>query len=215
LEKFEQYLTLLLAENQKYNLTSITDPAEIQAKHFADSLFLLDIAALEQGATLLDVGAGAGFPGVPLALARPDLRLALLESNAKMAAFLRLLRDSLAMPWKILNERAELAAHNPALRGQFDWVASRAVASLPMLCELCLPFCKVGGCFVAYKGTAARAAQELAQSQNAIRQLGANRKEMVTKQTAYGERTFILIEKISQTPLIYPRNFSGMRKKPL
>lgn len=212
---FSAYAAFLLQENQKYNLTSITDPAEIQAKHFEDSLLLLDIAEIPQGASVIDIGAGAGFPGVPLGIARPDLRLTLLESTGKKAAFLRELGVRLDLPFTVINERAETAAHDPKLRENFDWAVSRAVAALPLLCELCLPFVKTGGVFAAYKGAREKALVELAQSQHALRVLGAAAVKIETRQAAHGERTILLLKKISQTPGNYPRNHGAMLKKPL
>jgi len=215
IELFNVYASFLLTENAKYNLTSITEPEEIQQKHFIDSLMLLEIAAVAQGETLLDVGSGAGFPGVPLKIARPDLQVSLLESTAKKAAFLRLLGERLGLEFEVINARAETAAHQPELRGQFDWVVSRAVAALPLLCELCLPFVKPGGTFAAYKGTHERTEQELSQAKHAIELLGAEIAGMKSEQTIYGERTILMLKKISQTPRNYPRNGGMMRKKPL
>ena len=215
IELFNAYASFLLAENAKYNLTSITDPEEIRQKHFEDSLALLEIAEVAQGATLLDVGSGAGFPGVPLKIVRPDLRVSLLESTAKKAAFLRLLGEQLKLEFAVINDRAETAAQKPELRGQFDFVVSRAVAALPLLCELCLPFVKTGGTFAAYKGTCERAEQELEQAGRAIKILGAEIAGMRTEETIYGERTILMLRKISQTPRNYPRNGGVMRKKPL
>jgi len=214
-ELFSTYQELLLQENKKYNLTSITDPDEIRQKHFEDSLLLLDIMEIPQGTKLIDVGSGAGFPGVPLNIARPDLQISLLESTTKKADFLRLLGERLGLPFVIINERAETAAHDRNLREQFDFAVSRAVARLPALCELCLPFVKQGGCFAAYKGTNEKATQEFAQARQAIKILGAEVEKIESKQTTYGERTIIMIRKISQTPGLYPRNHGAMLKKPL
>ena len=215
IELFDAYASFLLTENAKYNLTSITDPDEIRQKHFIDSLLLLEVAEVAQGASLLDIGSGAGFPGVPLKIARPDLQISLLESTAKKAAFLRLLGEQLKLEFAVINERAETAAYQSVLRGQFDFVVSRAVAALPLLCELCLPFVKAGGTFAAYKGTRERAEQELAQAGQAIKILGAELVGIESEQTEYGERTILLLKKISQTPRNYPRNGGVMRKKPL
>jgi len=214
-ERFSAYASFLLQENKKYNLTSITDPEEIQAKHFEDSLLLLDIAEIAQGASLIDIGSGAGFPGVPLGIARPDLRVTLLESAGKKAEFLRLLGVRLGLPFAVVNERAEAAAHDPVLREQFDWALSRAVAALPVLCELCLPFLRAGGRFAAYKGTKENAMRELEQSARVLRILGAEPAGIEAAQTPYGERTLVICRKLSQTPGNYPRNYASMIKKPL
>ena len=218
--RFNLYEEILLRENAKYNLTAITDRLEIRQKHFEDSLALLnDLDALPcplpADAHVLDIGSGAGFPGVPLSIARPDWRATLLEATAKKAQFLRMLAEELELTVTVVNARAEIAAHDPKLREQFDLVVSRAVASLPVLCELCLPYVKVGGLFVAYKGTGERAGQELAQARHAIAVLGAQHEKTAEEATVYGARTRIMLRKISQTPANYPRNHGNMLKKPL
>jgi len=212
---FPLYEQILLRENAKYNLTAITDPEEIRRKHFADSLALLDDAPcpLPQGASLLDVGAGGGFPGVPLKLARPDIALTLLEATGKKARFLALLAQELGIEATVLHARAEDAAHDPAYREQFDAVTARAVAALPTLCELCLPFVKVGGVFVAYKGP--KAEEELRAAAGAIKILGAELERVHGEATDYGGRTRILLRKIARTPVNYPRNHGIMIKKNL
>ena len=214
-EKFLAYEGILLRENAKYNLTAITDPAEIRQKHFADSLALLDAYEIPQGAKVLDIGSGAGFPGVPLKIARPDLRLTLLDSTAKKAEFLRKLGEELGIALTVLCARAEEAAHDVALRESFDLVTSRAVAALPLLCELCLPFVRVGGVFVAYKGTRARTDVELKAAKRAIGMLGGGEARVISEATAYGERTLVIIRKAANTPEDYPRNYGAMLKKPI
>jgi 16S rRNA (guanine527-N7)-methyltransferase len=213
--RFEHYIRLLLEANKTINLTSITDPAEIRQKHFTDSLALLEDMAVPHGAHLLDVGSGAGFPGVPLAIARPDLCITLLDGTAKKARFLEALAEELKLPLRVVCVRAEEAAHTPALREQFDLVVSRAVAALPLLCELCLPFVKLGGTFVSYKGTAEKAHEELAAAKQGIILLGGTVTQVQTQALSYGERTRIFIAKKSETPSIYPRTHGAMRKKPL
>jgi len=214
---FQPYLEILLRENAKYNLTAITDPEEIRQKHFADSLALLDDAPcpVPQGASLLDVGSGGGFPGVPLKLARPDVALTLLEATGKKAEFLKALCEELGIEAAVMNARAEQAAHDPAQREQYDVVVARAVAALPMLCELCLPFVRPGGVFAAYKGPKEKAVIELETAGGAIALLGGALEHVHGETTGYGGRTRIMIRKISQTPTNYPRNHGIMRKKPL
>jgi len=213
--KFELYRQILLRENEKYNLTAITEPEEIRQKHFEDSLSLLDDIEIPQGASLLDVGSGAGFPGVPLLIARPDLRVTLLDSTAKKAEFLRMVAEELELPLKVVCMRAEVAAHETGMRERYDVVVSRALASLPLLCELCLPFVKVGGVFAAYKGTREKALMELEAAREAIRILGAGEATIKGETTVYGERTRMILRKISQTPTKYPRNYGVILKKPL
>ena len=214
---FQLYEQILLRENAKYNLTAITDPEEIRQKHFADSLALLDGEQnlLPAKASLLDVGSGGGFPGVPLKIERPDISLTLLEATGKKAAFLRLLTEELGLEAEVIHARAEACSHEPAYREQFDVVTARAVAALPLLCELCLPFVKPGGVFVAYKGPIDKAREELGGAKNAIKLLGAQVEVLLGEETNYGGRTRIVLRKISQTPANYPRNFGLMRKKPL
>ncbi|MCL1952028.1 MAG: 16S rRNA (guanine(527)-N(7))-methyltransferase RsmG [Oscillospiraceae bacterium] len=214
---FEAYTAILLRENAKHNLTAITEPEEIRQKHFADSLALLDDepCPLPPDASLLDVGAGAGFPGMPLKIARPDLRLTLLEATGKKAAFLSLLARELGLEAEVVHGRAETLAHDAAYREQFDAVVARAVAALPTLCELCLPFVKPGGVFAAYKGPEDRAREELAAAAGAIRLLGGELERVHGEATAYGGRTRMIVRKIAQTPANYPRNHGVMLKKPL
>lgn len=214
---FQTYTQILLRENAKHNLTAITAPEEIQQKHFADSLALLDDSPcpVPPGASLLDVGSGGGFPGVPLKIARPDISLTLLEATGKKADFLALLLDELGLEGHVLNARAEQAAHEPIYREHFDVVTARAVAALPMLCELCLPFVKPGGVFVAYKGPREKAEEELQSAARAIKTLGAQLECLHSETTVYGGRSRIILRKISQTPANYPRNHGLMRKKSL
>ncbi|MDR2687776.1 MAG: 16S rRNA (guanine(527)-N(7))-methyltransferase RsmG [Oscillospiraceae bacterium] len=214
---FPLYEQILLRENAKYNLTAITDPAAIRQKHFADSLALLGDAPcpLPPGASLLDVGSGGGFPGVPLKIARPDLRVTLLEATGKKADFLALLAAELGLEVSVVNARAEAAAHDPRYREQFDAVAARAVAALPVLCEFCLPFVRPGGVFVAYKGPGEKAREEIGAARRAIELLGGELERVCSEATVYGGRSRIILRKISQTSADYPRNHGAMRKNPL
>ncbi|MCL2445721.1 MAG: 16S rRNA (guanine(527)-N(7))-methyltransferase RsmG [Oscillospiraceae bacterium] len=238
LDKFALYQDILLRENAKYNLTAITDPDEIRQKHFADSMAILQIPELtphlQPNHYVLDVGSGAGFPGVPLKIARPDLHVVLLEASAKKCAFLQMLGKELKLTasdgklarlaesrtgpkasLEVHNARAEEAAHNPDLREQFHIVVSRAVAALPVLCEWCLPFVQPDGIFVAYKGTPERTQEELAQAENAINLLGGQVSQTVSHNTAHGERTFVIIKKVRETPQEYPRENRLIKSKPL
>jgi len=214
---FPLYTQILLRENAKHNLTAITDPEEINQKHFADSLTLLDDAPcpVPPGASLLDVGSGGGFPGVPLKIARPDIALTLLEATGKKADFLKGLCNELGIAAVTLNARAEAAAHEPAYREKFDVVTARAVAALPVLCELCLPFVKPGGVFVAYKGPREKAEEELRGAENAIKVLGAEIERVHSETTGYGGRSRIILRKLSPMAACYPRNHGIMRNKPL
>jgi len=238
LDKFARYQDLLLRENAKYNLTAITEPDEIRQKHFADSMAILQLPALaphlQPNHYLLDVGSGAGFPGMPLKIARPDMHVVLLEASAKKCDFLRMVAAELKLTapdsklarlaetrtgprasLEVHNARAEQAAHNPDLREQFHVVVSRAVATLPVLCEWCLPFVQLGGVFVAYKGTRDRTAEELAQATNALKLLGGELLHVHHTSGTHGERTFVIIQKTAPTPPQYPRDNAAIKRKPL
>ena len=209
-----RYAEILLAWNQKMNLTAITDPEGIAVRHFIDSATLLAAAEMTPGASLIDVGSGAGFPGVVAKILRPDLSVTLLDSSAKRTGFLSGLTLELAAPCEIVNARAEEAARDPKLRERFDYASARAVAELRVLCELCLPFVREGGVFAAMKGPAAPG--ELAPAKRGIAALGGAAGE-IRKFTLPDEsrRCVILIKKISQTPTKYPRPFAKIAKAPL
>lgn len=214
LEKLDRYAELLCAYNEKVNLTAITEPEEIAKKHFLDSLLLAAALPLPKGARLADVGTGAGFPGVPVKLLRPDLRLTLIDSLQKRITFLQGLSQKLALPYEALHLRAEEAGRQKGLREQFDVVTARAVASLPVLCEYCLPLVKPGGTFAALKSRGAE--EEMAAAERAASLLGGEFSRPQRFQLPGGEeRVFVLIKKISQTPPKYPRPSAKMAKSPL
>lgn len=214
LGKLDAYAEFLVAYNQKVNLTAITDPAEIAVKHFLDSLLLLAAADIPAGASLIDVGTGAGFPGVPVRLMRGDLHLTLLDSLNKRIVFLRELCQRLEVDASLFHARAEDAGHDPALREQFDFATARAVASLPVLCEYCLPFVRVGGLFAALKSRSA--AEETALAGHALDLLGGRvESERSFRLPDSSERCILLIRKISQTPPKFPRPAAKMAKSPL
>lgn len=217
-ERLDVYARLLVEWNEKINLTAITDPVGITVKHFADSLAAAPL--LPAGAfTLIDVGTGAGFPGVPLALLRPDCRLTLLDSLNKRLVFLEVLCGALGLNARRVHARAEEGGRNPALREQFDVATARAVAALPALCEYCLPFVKVGGRFIALKGR--DGAQEAAAAAHAMQLLGGTTGAplAVTLPAAAGEepmeRLLLPIDKTAHTPTAYPRQGTKITKKPL
>lgn len=214
LELFDSYAALLLETNEKMNLTAITDLRGVTLKHFADSVSLLCACELPQGAALLDVGTGAGFPGIPLLCCRPDLRVTLLDSTRKKLDFIAASAAAIGLTPQTLHMRAEEAGRAAQLREQFDVVVSRAVASLNVLCEYCLPFVKVGGCLAAMKG--ARADEEIEQAKAAITALGGKLESIKTFNLAdEGERSIIIIRKVSQTAPKYPRASGVIAKKPL
>lgn len=209
-----RYYQLLIEWNEKMNLTALTAPEDVALKHFADSLTLLRYANIPEGAAVIDVGTGAGFPGLVLKIARPDIRLTLLDSLQKRLIFLETVCDALDLSdVELVHSRAEDGAHT-ALRERFDIAVSRAVAALNTLCEYDMPYVKVGGRFIAMKGKGA--AEELTAAQNAIDVLGGRllRRHDFTLGEA-GERSIIEIEKITPTPAAYPRKSKQIKNKPL
>ena len=212
LDQLDQYAELLVSYNQKVNLTAITDPEGIEDKHFVDSL--LFACQPEVAGKMVDVGAGAGFPGIVTKIYKPDLDLTLMEPTGKRVDFLRYACETLGLKGvSFAKERAEEAARK-SWREQFDLVSARAVAALPVLSEYCLPLAKVGGHFLAMKG--ASAAEELEAARGAIKKLGGQYKETRSFQLPGGDaRSLVLIEKISQTPTVYPRNGGKIAKAPL
>ena len=214
LQKFALYLSLLLEWNKKINLTAIKDTEQIIIKHFADSLSLLQYMDIPKNAAVIDVGTGAGFPGIPLAIARPDIRLMLLDSLGKRMMFLQTVVQRLSIAAQTLHARAEEAGQKQQYREKYDIAVSRAVAALPVLAEYCLPLVKPGGVFAAMKGPQAH--QELQQAKNASALLsGAVKKEYTFELPGAGVRTLLLFEKIGTTEKKYPRNGAKIVKKPL
>ncbi|MBR3781021.1 MAG: 16S rRNA (guanine(527)-N(7))-methyltransferase RsmG [Clostridia bacterium] len=211
---FEKLAELLVEQNKTMNLTAITDPDGIAVKHFADSISALSAYDFAENAKVLDVGTGAGFPSIPLLIARPDLEMTMIDSTAKKLKYVASTVETLGLTAEVLHTRAEEAGQNKEYREKFDIVCSRAVAALNVLCEYCLPFVKVGGVFLAMK--AAKAQEEIADAKNAIKTLGG--KIVAEKSFTLsdgGERTIVVIKKISQVPPKYPRVSAQIAKKPL
>lgn len=211
---FAQYAQLLVEYNEKVNLTAITDPEGIAIKHFLDSMLPLTVCELKEGGSIIDVGTGAGFPGIPLKIARPDLSLTLLDSLNKRVVFLQAVSDALKLSANCIHQRAEDGGKDKKLREQYDYATARAVASLRDLAEYCLPFVKVGGLFLALKGYEIE--EELAEAQKAISQLG-GQVERVEKFVLgpQASRSIVVIKKISQTSTQYPRPAAKMAKFPI
>ena len=197
LDQLDAFAQILVDYNQKVNLTAITDPEGIEDKHFLDSL--LFASQPEVAGRMVDVGAGAGFPGIVTKIYKPELELTLMEPTGKRVEFLKYACAQLGLTvW----------------REQFDLASARAVAALPMLAEYCLPLVKVGGNFLAMKGASGE--EELAAARGAIKKLGGAYKETRTLHLPGGDtRTLILCQKISQTPTAYPRNGGKIAKSPL
>lgn len=214
LDRLDIYAEMLVETNKTLNLTAITDPNEILYKHFLDSLSLLTCIDIHQGAKIIDVGTGAGFPGMVLLIARPDLEVTLLDGTNKRLMFIKNVLDALSLNANIVHMRAELAGKTIEYREQYDVVTSRAVANLNTLSEYCMPFVKLGGYFAPMKS--AKTNEEVTSAKGAIRLLGGQIEEIRELNiNNCGERYIILTKKISQTPPKYPRASAQISKKPL
>ena len=206
----------LIEENQKYNLTAIKEPERIALNHYADCAMLAK--ELPLGAKIIDVGCGAGFPTLPVAILRPDVKITALDSTAKRCAFVRSAADMLGLEnVSVIAARAEDAAREPSLREAFDFATARAVAEMRVLSELCLPFVRAQGKFIAMKGK--NAEFELKDAKRAIAMLG-GRLSDVKAVSLIGEgeelsHPLIFIEKTARTPDAYPRPYAQISKKPL
>ncbi len=215
---FQKYQVLLEDWNTVISLTSIDSPKEVQLKHFLDSIAAsapIGKETLEYG-TLLDVGSGAGFPGIPLKIMWPGLKVTLIESTRKKADFLRLVSHSLGLSGlTICNDRSELAAHDPNMRESFDIVVARAIANLSTLAELTIPFCKVGGKVIAYKN--AGITDEINESIEALTILGGTYQETlsVDLEGLEGQRCLVILSKDCPTDHMYPRRPGIPYKRPL
>ena len=211
-EKFDSYAELLVGWNEKINLTAITDPLGITEKHFLDSLAMFKDDIIPQNSSVIDVGTGAGFPGIPMKIYRNDLKVTLLDSLNKRINFLTEVSNKLSLGMNFIHSRAEDGAKKADLREQFDIATARAVAPLPVLCEYCLPYVKVGGKFVALKGPN----EDAKNSFTAYRTLGAEISDVKEYELPCGDkRQIIVYNKIKETPKKYPRNPSQIDKKPL
>jgi 16S rRNA (guanine527-N7)-methyltransferase len=215
LQKFSCYLTLLKELGYKAGLIGSAEERDI-VKHFLDSLALLSIIRLEKGALIIDIGTGAGLPGIVLKIIRPDLVLTLVESSVKRGHLVEYFLANLKLKdVKVLIGRAEVLGHKSYLRERFDFAVARAVAKLPTLCELALPFVKVGGVFIAYKGVGVKL--ELEGGEIASRMLGGDIEELRPVMLPFQgvERCFVMVRKRKPTPEIYPRRVGIPVKRPL
>ncbi|MDO4681012.1 MAG: 16S rRNA (guanine(527)-N(7))-methyltransferase RsmG [Aerococcus sp.] len=214
--QFQAFYQLLVAWNQKMNLTAITDESEVYLKHFYDSLTLGRYADLSQPLTVADIGGGAGFPSIPLKIAYPNLRITVVDSLNKRMTFIQAVKEELGLGGiETVHARAEDFGRDPKNRDHFDIVTARAVARMTVLSEYCLPLVKKGGTFWALKGS--QGADELTRAETAIKTLGGKviQNHEFNLPEDGGERHIIQIEKRKETPKKYPRKAGVPQKKPL
>ena len=216
LDLFVAYTGLLLEWNRKFNLTRILDPKEIAVKHYLDSLALTAVTEVPDGSWLIDIGTGAGFPAIPLKIVIRGLRITLVDSTKKKLAFLETVVKELGLVGvEIVHGRAEDLGHDKRFREQYDFSVSRAVGRLGILAELCIPFCRVGGVFAAYKGP--RASAEVDEAESALQLLGGKLEAVhrLTLPFSDQERLLILVRKFRPTPAEYPRQAGTPKRSPL
>lgn len=210
--QFKKYAELLVEWNQKMNLTAITDNYGITVKHFLDSVLPLKFLNIPENARLIDVGTGAGFPGLPFKIMRPDIKLTLLDSLNKRVNFLSEVCKAADLSAECVHARAEEFGRKQEYREQYDTAAARAVAAMPILTEYCLPYVKAGGIFAALKGCN----ENYKESESAVKLLGGEISEVFEYALPDGDkRTLICVQKIKETPEKYPRNSGQISKKPL
>ena len=210
-DRLRSYLQALVDANERFNLTAVTEPAQMWVRHVQDSLTLVPFIASADAKTVIDVGSGGGLPGMPLAIVMPDVRFTLLEATGKKAAFLRETAVALGLAnVDVLNERAETAGQDHrAHRGRYDVAVSRAVGRLNVLAELTVPFAREGGTVLCIKGD--KAAEEVAEAKQALYHLHAHVVDQVRTPTG----TVVVIEKVRATPRTYPRLPGEPKRKPI
>ena len=211
-KKFEIFREMLKKYNNEFNLTAICDDEGINEKHFIDSL--LGVEMFTKNSTVAEIGSGGGFPSLPLKIVREDLSFTLIEATGKKCRYLEKVITELGLKnMTVINGRAEEIGKDPAYRERFDHATARAVASLNILSEYCMPFVKTGGSFIAYKGNADA---EIEEGRNAVKILGGEIGRIKSAELSDGsERKIIEIVKKSKTPVLYPRGNGKERKKPL
>lgn len=212
IKRFDLLAERLVSWNSRVNLTAITEPDDIVVKHFLDSISPLPYADIKENARLIDVGCGAGFPGLPILIARPDLEVTFLDSIEKKLKFIDDVLESTSLFGETVHGRAEVLGVDSDFREQFDVATTRAVAPLNVLAEYCLPLVKVGGIYISMKG----AEDETALGSKAIKELGGEIENVVSLKLANGDsRNLIMIRKISQTATKYPRKTKKIAVQPL
>lgn len=214
ISQFIKYYEMLVEKNKVMNLTAITEFDEVIEKHFLDSLSLIKVYDLERDISVLDMGTGAGFPGIPLKIAFPGLKVTLADSLNKRILFLQEVIDELHLEnIEAVHARAEELGKNKTYREMYDLVVSRAVANLSSLEEYCVPFVKIGGNFISYKS--GEIEEEVANAKNATFLLGGKVKDVYKFDLYEQKRSFVIIEKVKGTPKTYPRKAGTPTKTPL
>ena len=212
--RLDTYAELLVETNKQFNLTAITEPDEVTVKHFADCLALFGVVQFPENASVIDVGTGAGFPGLVLKLYRPDLQVTFLDSTKKKLGFIEAVLLAVSLSGETVHLRAEEAGRAPKFRQKFDFATARAVSDLRNLAEYCLPLVRVNGLFLAMKSAAAD--EEITAAKSALALMGGKiEKNRVFKLVENTDRRVVLVRKISQTPPKYPRPSAKIAKNPL
>lgn len=212
--RLDTFAEMLIETNKSFNLTAIKEPDDVTVKHFADCLTIFKYVDIPENARIIDVGTGAGFPGLVLKLARPDIQMTFLDSTKKRLGFIETVLNECGVQGEIVHMRAEEAAQLSKYREKFDFSTARAVASLPVLSEYCLPFVKIGGSFISMKS--AESNEEINDSKKAISILGGKIEEDILFDLVENmPRRIVKIKKNSQTPTKYPRPSAQISKKPL
>lgn len=209
-EQFQTLFEFMTEYNGNVNLTSITEYADVVTKHFIDSVLPFSLMNIPMNGTLIDVGTGAGYPSLPLLICFPELKPTLCDSLAKRCKYLELACERLGVSAEVIHARGEELGRKR--RGSYDVATARAVAAMPVLTELCLPFVKVGGVFVALKSVN----EDVRAAEQAIKKLGGEIERVEDYKLPNGDdRRLCVIRKISQTPTQFPRSYANITKKPL